>query len=227
MSEERKATLERNLIDWVPAREFVYSRESFREILKTYDGLTTDDLRTNLIDYLKEIVQVAEECNVRLAIHPDDPPFPLFGLPRVVSTAEDIRKLFAAVPAAANGLTFCTGSLGARPDNDLVAMAREFGSRVYFAHLRNTTREPGGSFHEAEHLAGDTDMVAVIEALLAEEMRRRDSGQIDHDIPMRPDHGHALMDDARTAVNPGYSAIGRLKGLAELRGVLAAFAHRS
>ena len=220
--ESKVAELERNLIDWVPAREVVYDRASFRRQLDVYKDLTPDGLRVNLIALLQEIVPAAEAAGVRLAIHPDDPPFPIFGLPRVNSTAADARKLLAAIDRPANGLTLCTGSYGANAANDLPAMAREFGPRIHFAHLRNTTREPDGSFHEAEHLDGDTDMIAVVAALLAEEARRRAEGRADAIMPMRPDHGHLIADDIGKKVNPGYSCIGRLKGLAELRGVMRA-----
>lgn len=225
MSESGRARLERNLIDWVPAREFVYDRAGFRRALDGYAGIGTEDLRANLVEFVAAILPVAEEEGVRLAIHPDDPPFPLFGLPRVMSTAADVRTLFEAQPSPANGLTLCTGSFGANPANDLPGIAREFAPRIHFAHLRNTTREGDGSFHEAEHLGGDTDMVAVVAALLDEERRRRAMGRADWELPMRPDHGHALLDDIGKPVNPGYSAIGRLKGLAELRGVIAALSH--
>lgn len=218
--ESKISELERNLIDWVPAREVVYDRASFRRQLDAYKDLSAEGLRANLIAFLQEIVPVAEEAGVRLGIHPDDPPFSIFGLPRVNSTAADARALLAAVPSAANGLTFCTGSYGANAANALPEMAREFGPRIHFAHLRNTTREPDGSFHEAEHLGGDTDMIAVVGALLSEETRRRKEGRADAAIPMRSDHGHLLLDDIGKRVNPGYSAIGRLKGLAELRGVM-------
>ena len=213
-------TLERTLIDWLPARDFTYDRERFRRALAVYNDLTIEDLRANLIEFVREIAAVAEEEGARLAIHPDDPAFPLFGLPRVLSTAEDVRKLFAAVPSRANGITLCAGSFGSNPQNDLVAMAREFGPRVHFAHLRNVRREPDGSFFEADHLAGETDMVRLVAALMAEEDRRRAEGRLDAEIPMRPDHGHLLGDDGKKRVNPGYSFIGRLKGLAELRGVM-------
>ncbi len=169
---------------------------------------------------MREIAATAEEEGARLAIHPDDPAFPIFGLPRVMSTAEDVRKLFAAAPSQANGITLCAGSFGSNPRNDLVAMAKEFGPRVHFAHLRNVRREPDGSFFEADHLAGETDMVRLVAALMAEEDRRRAEGRPDAEIPMRPDHGHLLGDDGKKRVNPGYSFIGRLKGLAELRGVM-------
>jgi mannonate dehydratase len=169
---------------------------------------------------LQEVVPVAAELRVRLAIHPDDPPWSLFGLPRVVSTAEDVRRIFAACDVQANGLTFCVGSFGAREDNDLPAMVREFGERIHFAHLRQVTREEDGSFHEAEHLDGSSDMVGVIRGLMEEELRRRRAGRADKEIPMRPDHGHLLADDIGKKANPGYSLVGRLKGLAELRGVM-------
>lgn len=212
--EGKAAQLERNLIDWVPARETVYDRASFLRQLDAYRDLSLEGLREHLFAFVGEIAPVAEECGVKLAIHPDDPPFPLFGLPRVNSTAADTRKLLAAVPTPANGITLCTGSYGANAANDLVAMAREFGPRIAFAHLRNTTREADGSFYEAEHLDGDTDMIGVVAALMDEEARRGGT------IPMRPDHGHLIVDDIGKKVNPGYSCIGRLKGLAELRGVM-------
>lgn len=218
------ALIEKNVIGGLPARQAEYTRAQFAEALNAFDGLTAADLRANLIAFLAEIAPLAEELGARLALHPDDPPFPLFGLPRVVSTAADYRALFAAVASPANGITLCAGSLGSRADNDLVAMAEEFGPRVHFAHLRNVAREPDGSFVESEHLAGDVDMVALIAALLREEARRRQEGRADHEIPMRPDHGHLLADDvAKARINPGYSHIGRLKGLAELRGVMRTF----
>ncbi len=220
MSPREKEELERTLIDWLPARDFTYDRDSFRRVLATYKDVTVEGLRANLIEFVREIAAVAEEEGVRLAIHPDDPAFPLFGLPRVMSTADDFRKLFAAVPSHANGMTLCAGSLGSNPQNDVVAMAKEFGSRVHFAHLRNVKREPDGSFFEADHLAGETDMVRLVATLMSEEDRRRAEGRADAEIPMRPDHGHLLGDDGEKRVNPGYSFIGRLKGLAELRGVM-------
>jgi len=222
MSESELARLERNLIEWVPAREFVYDRASFRRMLDIYRDISAEGFRENLIFFLREIVPVAEEAGVRLAIHPDDPPFPIFGLPRVVSNAADARAIIGSVKSRANGLTLCTGSYGAGRGNDLVAMAREFAPDIHFAHLRNVTHEPDGSFHESEHLDGDVDMVGVVFEVLAEERRRRDAGRPDAVIPMRPDHGHQILDDIGKKVNPGYSAIGRLKGLAELRGVIRA-----
>ena len=212
--------LERTLIDWLPARDFTYDRRSFKQALALYKDVSVEDLRANLIAFVREIVATAEEEGARLAIHPDDPAFPIFGLPRVMSTAEDLRKLIQAVPSSANGVTLCAGSFGSNPANDLVAMAREFGPRVHFAHLRNVRREEDGSFFEADHLDGETDMVRLVAALMAEEDRRRGEGRADSEIPMRPDHGHLIGDDGKKRVNPGYSFIGRLKGLAELRGVM-------
>jgi mannonate dehydratase len=220
MSEDRKSDLESTIIAGLPGAEASYNRETIRGLIAEYKGMTGADLRSNLFAFLREVVPVAQEAGVRLAIHPDDPPWPLFGLPRVVSTAEDVRAIFNACDTPANGLTFCVGSFGARADNDLLAMAREFSGRIHFAHLRQVTREPDGSFHEAEHLAGSSDMVGVIRILLEEEARRRQAGMADHEIPMRPDHGHLLADDIGKKVNPGYSLVGRLKGLAELRGVM-------
>ena len=220
MTPEGAEALERTLIDWLPAREFTYDRSSFRRALAGYRDVGVEAMRENLIAFVREITATAEEEGVQLAIHPDDPSFPIFGLPRVLSTAEDVRKLFAAVPSPACGLTLCAGSFGSNPKNDLVAMAREFGPRVHFVHLRNVKREPDGSFFEADHLDGDTDLVALVAELMTEEKRRRAEGRADAEIPMRPDHGHLLGDDRVKRMNPGYSFIGRLKGLAELRGVM-------
>ena len=219
MDEATKARLEGNLIGWVPARDLVFDRDSFRAALARYDGIGREGLRAHLVEFLREVAPLAQELGVRLGIHPDDPPFPLFGLPRVTTDAGDLRAILAASPEPANGLTFCTGSLGARADNDLPAMAREFAPRINFVHLRNVTREADGSFHEAEHLGGDNDMVGVAKALVAEEARRRADGRKDATLPYRSDHGHRIVDDIGKKVNPGYSCIGRLKGLAELRGV--------
>ncbi len=220
MSEERRTNLEQTIIAGLPGAEASYNRETIRTLIADYEGVTADDLRNNLAAFLREVVPVAQEARVRLAIHPDDPPWSLFGLPRVVSTAEDIRAIFTACETLANGLTFCVGSFGARADNDLLAMAREFGARIHFVHLRQVTRESDGSFHEAEHLAGSSDMVGVIRVVLEEEAHRRHGARPDYEIPMRPDHGHLLANDIGKTVNPGYSLVGRLKGLAELRGVM-------
>jgi len=223
MSEERRETVAANVVAALPGSWIGYSRDSLIEAMKPYEGLTPDLYRANLVAFLKDIVPVAEEEGARLCIHPDDPPLPLFGMPRIVGSAEDFRALFLAVPSLANGLTLCVGSLGVRADNDIAAMAKEFGPRIHFAHLRNVTREGDGSFHESDHLGGSVDMVAVVAQLLAEERRRKAEGRDDAEIPMRPDHGHLLLDDrAKLKINPGYSAIGRLKGLAELRGAMMA-----
>jgi mannonate dehydratase len=220
MSEARRNELERTIIAGLPGAEASYTRTTLQNLLAGYAGLTAAELRAHLIAFLREVAPVAEELGARLAIHPDDPPWSLFGLPRVVSTAEDVRSILAGVDTAANGLTFCVGSYGARADNNLLAMVDEFASRIHFAHLRQVVREPDGSFSEAEHLRGSSDMVGVICALLREEARRKKQNSPDHEIPMRPDHGHLLADDISREVNPGYSLVGRLKGLAELRGVM-------
>ena len=207
-----------NIIAGLPGSEEGYTLDSFREMLATYADIDADALRENLAYFLRAVVPVAEEAGVRLAIHPDDPPRSLLGLPRVVSTQSDTQWLLDAAPSVANGLTFCTGSFGVRADNDLVAMARRFAQRIYFAHLRSTQREENPlSFHEADHTAGDVDMVAVIAALVDEERRRdREGGPR---IPLRPDHGHQMLDDQHRESNPGYSLFGRMRGLAELRGI--------
>jgi mannonate dehydratase len=223
LTPEQIDQIERNLIAGLPATERSYSRDSFREALAEYDAIGPKELRDNLAWFLREIIPAAEEAGVRMCIHPDDPPFSLYGLPRVVSTAEDARFILKTVDSPANGLTFCTGSYGTRADNDIVAMVKEFADRIHFVHLRNITIEEDGSFYEAEHLEGGTDMAHVILALMQEEKRRRGEGRADWQIPMRPDHGHLLADDiGKKKINPGYSLIGRLKGLAELRGIMRA-----
>ncbi|MDR3326512.1 MAG: mannonate dehydratase [Rhodospirillaceae bacterium] len=220
MSKNEIENLEKVLIDWLPARDFAYDRTSFKKMLEIYQEINTEDLRANLIAFLNEIMPVAEDVGVRLCIHPDDPAFPIFGLPRVMSTAQDVRAMFTGVPYEACGLTLCTGSFGSNKKNDLVAMAKEFAPRIHFVHLRNTKHEPDGSFYEADHLDGDTDLIGVAAAIMKEEDRRVSVGRSDAQIPMRPDHGHLLGDDVSKKMNPGYSFIGRLKGLAELRGVM-------
>jgi mannonate dehydratase len=212
--------LEKILIDWLPARDFVYDRAGFLRMLDLYRDISTEGLREHLFAFLRDIVPVAEEEGARLCIHADDPSFPIFGLPRVMSSATDVRAMFAAVPSQACGLTLCTGSFGSNRKNDLVAMAEEFAPRIHFAHLRNTRHEPDGSFYEADHLDGDTNLIGVVAALMREEQRRAAEGRDDAQIPMRPDHGHLLGDDVGKKMNPGYSNIGRLKGLAEIRGVM-------
>jgi mannonate dehydratase len=222
MNEDQILTLEKNIIAGLPGGEDSHTRETIRGHIAAFDEISDEDMRANLIEFLNEVVPVAVENNVRLAIHPDDPPFSLFGLPRVVSKAEDIETILAAVNEAANGITLCAGSYGSRQGNDVVAMAERFAGRIHFAHLRNVSKEPDGSFTESEHLAGDVNMVSLISVLRREERRRADAGRADSVIPMRPDHGHLLIDDQTKTVNPGYSCIGRLKGLAELRGIIAA-----
>ena len=223
MSESEKAELEKTIIAGLPGvAGAVNDRAGFERRLALYDGITAADFRANYKAFLSAVVPVAEEVGARLAVHPDDPPFPLFGLPRIVSTPADARAVLAMVDRPANGLTLCVGSYGSRADNDLTAMAREFAPRIHFAHLRNVTVEADGSFFEDEHLEGGADMVAVIDALMAEERARKAAGREDWEIPMRPDHGHLLADDVHKKTNPGYSLIGRLKGLAELRGVARA-----
>jgi mannonate dehydratase len=222
MPEGLRTRLEQTIIGGLPASQETYDREAFRRMLGQYEGVTARDLRANLIAFLGEVVPVAQENGLCLAIHPDDPPRPLFGVPRVVSTAEDARAILNGIENFSNGLTFCTGSYGARADNDLLAMVRDFAPRIHFAHLRQVAREPDGSFYEAEHLSNSTEMVAIVRELLLEEARRRRQGEEYHEIPMRPDHGHMLADDINRKGNAGYSLIGRLKGLAELRGVMRA-----
>lgn len=223
LEEQEIDTIERNLIAGLPATERKFDRPAFKDALLDFTSMSDDELRSNLTDFLREVTPMAEELGVRLCIHPDDPPYSLFGMPRVVSTAVDARSILKACDLPSNGLTLCTGSYGARADNDLPAMAKEFSDRIHFTHLRNVTIESDGSFYEAEHLSGGTDMVAVVDALLAEEQRRKDEGREDWLIPMRPDHGHLIADDIeKSRINPGYSLVGRLKGLAELRGVMVA-----
>lgn len=220
MSQQQIDLLESNIIAGLPGGEGSYSRQSLKQAITEFINLGEDGLRSNLIAFLSDITPIAEQAGVNLCIHPDDPPFSLFGLPRVVSTQEDIRRIFNSVDSPANGFTLCAGSFGARGDNNLVGIVEEFGSRIYFAHLRNVVREENGSFYEAEHLNGDNDMVGLISALLQEEEKRKARG-CDLAIPMRPDHGHLLEHEVNQEdVKPGYSYIGRLKGLAELRGVI-------
>ena len=214
--------LESTIIAGLPGSELSHGREGIRAAIAEYDGLTLQDLRANLIRFLEKVAPAAEECGARVCLHPDDPPFSIFGLPRVVSTEADYGALFDAVPSLANGITLCAGSLGSRPDNDVLAIAAAFAERVHFTHLRNVTLQADGAFFEDDHLEGGVDMVALIKLLMDEEARRRAEGRADHIIPMRPDHGHLLLDDIDKQTNPGYSAIGRLKGLAELRGIARA-----
>ncbi len=220
--------LARNVTMGLPGSTESMTLDDVRMHLSEYAGISPDRLRQHFVDFLSEIVPVAEEVGVRLCCHPDDPPFPLLGLPRIMSTAADYRHILSAVDSPANGMTLCSGSLGARPDNDLPAIMDEFGPKVHFLHLRNVKRDGNaisGSFYEAEHLGGDTDMVALIAAILREESRRKAAGRADAQIPMRPDHGQDILDDLGRRAQPGYPTIGRLKGLAELRGVMTALGH--
>ncbi|MGJ3265285.1 MAG: mannonate dehydratase [Salinarimonas sp.] len=225
MTEDAKRALAGNVLAGLPGAAEHWDVETVRAHLARYADVGPDRLRANLVAFLEEVVPAAEAAGVRLCCHPDDPPFPLLGLPRVVSTRADYEAMLSAVDSPANGVTFCTGSLGARADNDVPAMARALAPRIVFAHLRNVAREPDGSFAEVNHLDGDVDMVAVVAALLEEEARRHASGDAHPVIPMRPDHGHVMLDDFARPSQPGYPAIGRLRGLAELRGVAKALSH--
>jgi mannonate dehydratase len=215
-----------NIMAGLPGAYDRYDVPSLRAMLARYDGIDAAALQGNLRRFLEAVIPTAAELGVNLCIHPDDPPRPLFGLPRIVSTAADIAAILAMADHPANGLTLCSGSLGAHPNNDVPGISRRFADRIWFAHLRNVAKDPDGSFMEAEHLGGDTDMVALVAALLAEERRRKAAGRDDWEIPMRPDHGHEILDDIGRGGFPGYPAIGRLRGLAELRGVMAALEHR-
>lgn len=222
MDEARKTSIAAAVMAGLPGAADSLSLDKVRQHLAEYGAISPNRLRANLIDFLSEVTPVASRLGVRLCCHPDDPPFPLMGLPRIMSTEDDYRRMIEGVDDPANGITLCSGALGARSDNDLPGMMERLGHRVHFLHLRNVQRETGiagGSFHESEHLDGSVDMVALIGAVLKEETRRRLAGRPDHQIPMRPDHGQEILDDIGRGGQPGYPLIGRMKGLAELRGV--------
>ena len=228
MDDAARKQLARNVTMGLPGSTESMSLDDVQAHLDEYGAITRERLRANFVDFLDAVIPTAEDLGMRLCCHPDDPPFALLGLPRVMSTAEDYQHILDAVESPSNGMTFCTGSLGARPDNDLPAMFERFADKVHFLHLRNVKRDTTdlvGSFYEAEHLAGDTDMVAVIAAVVREERRRRAAGRKDAIIPMRPDHGQDILDDLGRRSQPGYPTIGRMKGLAELRGVMTALEH--
>jgi mannonate dehydratase len=221
-SEADRRKLLSNIMAGLPGAYDRYDVPGLRAMLERYKDIDAAALRENLARFLREVIPTAQEVGIRMCIHPDDPPRPLMGLPRIVSNADDIAFILGAVDSPANGLTLCSGSLGANPINDVPAIAKRFADRIWFAHLRNVAKDPDGSFMEADHLGGDTDMVALVTVLLEEQKRRKDAGETLWRIPMRPDHGHELLDDVGKPTHPGYPIIGRMRGLAELRGVMQA-----
>jgi mannonate dehydratase len=230
MPEEQKRTLARNVTTALPGSTETMTMDRVRQHLSEYGDISPDQLRRHFVDFLSEIMPLAEKLGIRFGCHPDDPPFALLGLPRIMSTEADFAAILNAVDSPNNGMTLCTGSLGARADNDLPGIMQRLGDRVHFLHLRNVKRDGEAiptSFYEAEHLAGDTDMVAMIAAIVAEERKRKAAGRADHQIPMRPDHGQDILDDLGRRSQPGYPTIGRLKGLAELRGVTRVLEHQT
>ncbi len=219
MSRTAIAQLTKTILAGLPGAEEGYSLEHFQTVLETYKNISKNRLQEHLVHFLSEIVPVAEEVGVLLCAHPDDPPFSILGLPRILSTGEDYQYIFDKIPSIHNGITFCTGSLGVREENNLPKIFKQFAYRVHFLHLRNTKRTGSGGFYEANHLDGDTDMYEMVKLVLLEQQQRAMDGRVDIRIPMRPDHGHQMIDDLQKKTNPGYSCIGRLKGLAELRGL--------
>jgi mannonate dehydratase len=219
LSIEEQNQLVKNIIAGLPGSEEGYTTDRFLQMLASYGNIDSATLKANLAHFLQEVVPAAEQAGVRMCIHPDDPPYPILGLPRVVSNEQDILDIYKAVDSPNNGLTFCTGSFGVIASNDLPGMVQRLGERIHFIHLRSTKRDEQGNFYEADHLTGDVDMYAVMKALLEEQQKRITAGRRDIAMPFRPDHGHKMLDDLHKKTNPGYSAIGRLKGLAELRGL--------